>query len=99
MGAADVGLPRGQPGDPQLHNRQAAREQLTGVSFEQNRKTSISIQVPAAAHSELRDEAQLSGFSEVLKDQTYQETQGALELESFFEDNDEVYQVLAKDYI
>ena len=99
MDSEDVYLSQEKSNPLWLYHHQAAREQLTGVSFEQNRKTSISIQVPAAAHSELRDEAQLSGFSEVLKDQTYQETQGALELESFFEDNDEVYQVLAKDYI
>ena len=99
MGAEDVGLPRGQPGHPQLHNRQAAREQLTGVSIEEDREIAISIQVPAAARSELRDEAELSGFSEVLKDQAYQATQGGLELESFFQDNEEIYQVLAKDYL
>ena len=99
LGSKDESLSREKQPDISVYHRQAAREQLTEVSLNKDWETIFSIQVPAAAFSELRDEAELSGFSEVLKDQAYSETKGGLELESFFQNNEEIYQVLAKDYL
>lgn len=99
MGAEDEWLPCWEQQNIRLHHRQAAREQPTKVSFIQDWKTTFSIQVPAAARSELREEAELNGFSEVLKDQAYLDSKGGLEIEGFFDDNLEMYQVLAKDYL
>ena len=92
-------IPQNESENLRIHHRQAAREQLTGVPINKGWEVAVSIQVPAAAYSELRDEVELSDFSEVLKDQAYEETNGGLELEGFFRNNEEIYQVLTKDYL
>lgn len=80
LGAENGWLPQREQENIRLHHRQAAREQPAGVSRVQDLEIAFSLQVPAAARSELRDEAQLNGFSHVLKDQAYLETHGALEI-------------------